>query len=75
MCPDEGVLFFLVLQLYELMIMAFKYQVLLCPRPRDLLLVSYNHIDAVRELIRDTPVVLNQVDETHRKIMEVSRWL
>ncbi|XP_051811743.1 protein OSCP1a [Acanthochromis polyacanthus] len=58
-------------RLYELMVMAFKYQVFLCPRPKDLLLISYNHIDAIRELVRDTPGVLNQVDETHRKIIEV----
>ncbi|XP_008303703.1 protein OSCP1-like [Stegastes partitus] len=58
-------------RLYELMVMAFKYQVFLCPRPKDLLLISYNHIDTIREFVRDTPVVLNQVDETHRKIIEV----
>ncbi|XP_035537563.1 protein OSCP1a [Morone saxatilis] len=58
-------------RLYELMIMAFKYQVFLCPRPKDLLLISYNHIDAIRELVKDTPAVVNQVDETHRKIIEV----
>ncbi|XP_070840959.1 protein OSCP1a isoform X2 [Chaetodon trifascialis] len=58
-------------RLYELMIMAFKYQVFLCPRPKDLLLISYNHIDAIREFVKDTPVVVNQVDETHRKIIEV----
>ncbi|XP_073338902.1 protein OSCP1a [Pagrus major] len=58
-------------RLYELMIMAFKYQVFLCPRPKDLLLISYNHIDTIREFVKDTPVVLNQVDETHRKIIEV----
>ncbi|KAM9738032.1 protein OSCP1a isoform 1-T2 [Menidia menidia] len=58
-------------RLYELMIMAFKYQVFLCPRPKDLLLISYNHIDAIRELVKDTPVVLNQVDETHRRVIEV----
>ncbi|XP_015257553.1 PREDICTED: protein OSCP1-like [Cyprinodon variegatus] len=58
-------------RLYELMIMAFKYQLFLCPRPRDLLLISYNHIDSIREMVRDTPVVLNQVNETHRKIIEV----
>uniref|UniRef100_A0A3B5A1M0 Protein OSCP1-like n=1 Tax=Stegastes partitus TaxID=144197 RepID=A0A3B5A1M0_9TELE len=51
-------------RLYELMVMAFKYQVFLCPRPKDLLLISYNHIDTIREFVRDTPVVLNQVDET-----------
>ncbi|XP_044028871.1 protein OSCP1a isoform X5 [Siniperca chuatsi] len=58
-------------RLYELMVMAFKYQVFLCPRPKDLLLISYNHIDTIRELVKDTPVVVNQVDETHRKIIEV----
>lgn len=64
-------LFFFFLQLYELMVMAFKYQVFLCPRPKDLLLISYNHIDTIREFVKDTPVVVNQVDETHRKIIEV----
>ncbi|KAF0024428.1 hypothetical protein F2P81_023230 [Scophthalmus maximus] len=59
-------------RLYELMVMAFKYQVFLCPRPKDLLLISYNHIDTIREFVKDTPVVVNQVDETHRKIIETS---
>ncbi|XP_028453382.1 protein OSCP1a [Perca flavescens] len=57
-------------RLYELMVMAFKYQVLLCPRPKDLLLITYNHIDTIREFVKDTPVVGNKVDETHRKIIE-----
>nr|XP_043908761.1 protein OSCP1a isoform X2 [Solea senegalensis] len=58
-------------KLYELMLMAFKYQVFLCPRPKDLLLITYNHIDTIRELVKDTPVVVNQVDEMHRKMIEV----
>ncbi|XP_047461419.1 protein OSCP1a [Mugil cephalus] len=58
-------------RLYELMIMAFKHQVFLCPRPKDLLLISYNHIDTIKEFVKDTPVVVNQVNETHRKIIEV----
>ncbi|XP_075907635.1 protein OSCP1a [Nelusetta ayraudi] len=57
-------------RLYDLMIMAFKYQVFLCPRPKDLLLITYNHIDTIRELVKDTPTVVNTVDETHRKIIE-----
>lgn len=68
-CPAHQLL--LSLQLYELMIMAFKYQVFLCPRPKDLLLISYNHIDAIRELVKDTPAVVNHVDETHRRVVEV----
>ncbi|XP_037549107.1 protein OSCP1-like [Nematolebias whitei] len=58
-------------RLYELVVMAFKYQLLLCPRPKDLLLVSFNHLDSIRGFVRDTPAVLNQVDEAHRKLMEV----
>ncbi|XP_041867217.1 protein OSCP1-like [Melanotaenia boesemani] len=58
-------------RLYELMVMAFKHQVLLCPRPRDLLLISYNHIDTIREFVKDSPALVNQVDDTHRKIIEV----
>ena len=53
------------------MAMAFKRQLVLCPRPRDLLLVSYNHLDSVRKMVEDTPNVLNQVDETQRRVIEV----
>ncbi|XP_036371917.1 protein OSCP1a isoform X2 [Megalops cyprinoides] len=58
-------------KLYDLMIMAFKYQVMLCPRPKDLLLVSFNHLDAIKDFVRDVPSVLNQVDETHRLLIEM----
>lgn len=51
--------------------MAFKYQVLLCPRPRDILLVTFNHLDAIKDFISDAPGILNQVDETFRRLMEV----
>uniref|UniRef100_A0A3P8NQL7 Organic solute carrier partner 1a n=1 Tax=Astatotilapia calliptera TaxID=8154 RepID=A0A3P8NQL7_ASTCA len=57
-------------RLYELMVMAFKNQVFLCLRPKDLLLISYNHMDTIREFVKDTPMAVNQVDETHRKIIE-----
>ncbi|XP_028675070.1 protein OSCP1 isoform X2 [Erpetoichthys calabaricus] len=58
-------------KLYDLMTMAFKYQVLLCPRPKDILLVSFNHMDAIKEFIRDSPSILNQVDETFRQLIEI----
>ncbi|GCC36174.1 protein OSCP1 isoform X1 [Chiloscyllium punctatum] len=57
-------------KLYDLMTMAFKYQVLLCPRPKDILLVTFNHMDAVKEFIRDSPSILNQVDEIFRQLIE-----
>ncbi|XP_043940749.1 protein OSCP1 [Protopterus annectens] len=58
-------------KLYDLMTMAFKYQVLLCPRPKDILLVTFNHMDAIKEFIRDSPSILNQVDETFRQLIEM----
>ncbi|CAL8292438.1 unnamed protein product [Merluccius merluccius] len=58
-------------RLYELMAMAFKHQLLLCPRPRDLLLISYNHLDWIRDFVDHMPQVQNQVDETHRRTNEV----
>uniref|UniRef100_A0A8C9S8W4 Organic solute carrier partner 1 n=1 Tax=Scleropages formosus TaxID=113540 RepID=A0A8C9S8W4_SCLFO len=58
-------------KLYDLMTMAFKYQVLLCPRPRDLLLVTFNHMDAIRAFVSDTPAILNQVEETYQQLIKV----
>ncbi|XP_061111524.1 protein OSCP1a [Conger conger] len=58
-------------KLYDLMIMACKYQVLLCPRPRDLLLVSFNHLDAVKNFVKDVPGIFNQVEETQRLLIEM----
>uniref|UniRef100_F7EN43 Organic solute carrier partner 1 n=1 Tax=Callithrix jacchus TaxID=9483 RepID=F7EN43_CALJA len=57
-------------KLYDLMTMAFKYQVLLCPRPKDVLLVTFNHLDTIKGFIRDSPTILQQVDETFRQLIE-----
>lgn len=68
MCPSS--------QLYDLMTMAFKYQVLLCPRPKDILLISFNHMDAIKDFVKDTPSILSQVDETYQQLIEVWHvWL
>ncbi|XP_059859763.1 protein OSCP1 isoform X3 [Globicephala melas] len=58
-------------KLYDLMTMAFKYQVLLCPRPKDVLLVTFNHLDAIKGFIRDSPTILHQVDETFQQLTEI----
>lgn len=71
MCNVCMIMLFLA-QLYDLMTMAFKYQVLLCPRPKDILLVSFNHMDAIRDFVKDTPSILSQVDETNKQLIEVT---
>ncbi|XP_055467068.1 protein OSCP1 isoform X2 [Psammomys obesus] len=58
-------------KLYDLMTMAFKYQVLLCPRPKDVLLITFNHLDSIKGFIQDSPTILHQVDETFRQLTEV----
>ncbi|TNN89106.1 Protein OSCP1 [Liparis tanakae] len=58
-------------KLYDLMTMAFKYQVLLCPRPKDILLVSFNHMDVIKDFVKDTPSILSLVDETHLQLVEM----
>ncbi|CAK6964350.1 protein OSCP1 [Scomber scombrus] len=58
-------------KLYDLMTMAFKYQVLLCPRPKDILLVSFNHMDAIKDFVKNSPGILSQIDDTYRKLIEM----
>ncbi|XP_056336230.1 protein OSCP1a [Danio aesculapii] len=58
-------------KLYDLMTMAFKYQLVLCPRPQDLLLITFNHTDAIKELVKDNPSLVNQINEAQRLLIEV----
>ncbi|XP_051991414.1 protein OSCP1-like [Xyrauchen texanus] len=57
-------------KLYDLMTMAFKYQIIRCPRPRDLLLITFNHTDTIKELVRDNPSLVNQINEAQRQLIE-----
>ncbi|XP_042632208.1 protein OSCP1-like isoform X2 [Cyprinus carpio] len=62
-------------KLYDLMAMAFKYQIVLCPRPQDLLLITFNHMDTIKELVKDNPSLVNQINEAQRQLIEVSIFL
>lgn len=53
------------------MAMAFKYQIVLCPRPQDLLLITFNHMDTIKELVKDNPSLVNQINEAQRQLIEV----
>ncbi|XP_068238459.1 protein OSCP1-like [Palaemon carinicauda] len=50
-------------KLFDLMLMGLKYQVLMCPQPLDLLLVTLNHLDALKSYASSTSV-LAQVEDT-----------
>ncbi|XP_057211083.1 protein OSCP1a [Triplophysa rosa] len=58
-------------KLYDLMTMAFKYQIVLCPRPRDLLLITFNHTDSIKGLVRDSHNLVNQINEAQRQLIEL----
>ena len=61
----------LCFQLNDLMIMAVKYQVFLCKRPQDLLLITLNHMDEIRKFVLGDSYVLDLLDHTHSLLFSV----
>ncbi|XP_060077147.1 protein OSCP1-like [Ylistrum balloti] len=57
-------------KLYDLMTMAFKFQVSLSLRPKDIILATLNHIDAIKGLLDGAPHVQQQVDYVYRLLIE-----
>ncbi|KAL8619017.1 hypothetical protein ACOMHN_020715 [Nucella lapillus] len=57
-------------KLYDLMTMAFKYQVSLCLRPKDILLITLNHMDAMRTYVQGHSAVRQQVEGVYRLLFE-----
>ncbi|ESN93602.1 hypothetical protein HELRODRAFT_180692 [Helobdella robusta] len=68
--------------LYDLMVMSVKYQMVVCKRPQDILLVTLNHLDEVRSIGPRNDVVLDQIFNTvyeqlriHYSRMSVSSFM
>lgn len=57
-------------KLYDLMTMAFKYQVSLALCPRDILLITLNHMDAIRKFVDGQANILQQVEHVYRLLLE-----
>ncbi|CAG5135943.1 unnamed protein product [Candidula unifasciata] len=57
-------------KLYDLMTMAFKYQVSLALRPKDILLITFNHVDALRSSTEEGDNVRKQVEHVYDKLTE-----
>lgn len=60
-------------KLYDLMTMAVKYHVMLSTRPRDLLLVTLNHLDGIRAMVPNQPHVLATLDDLYNSFIKVSK--
>ena len=59
-------------QLYDLISMAFKYQLMVCPRPEDIVLVTLNHLDSIKSLVADDSQHCHDMVHTAcRKLNEV----
>lgn len=57
-------------KLYDLMTMALKYQVSLSKQPYDVLMVTLNHMDAIREFARGNEAILTQIENVYALIKE-----
>ncbi|XP_028415430.1 protein OSCP1-like [Dendronephthya gigantea] len=57
-------------KLYDLMTMALKYQVLLSMSPRDILLITLNHMDAVRKFVAGNDHVMEQVNNVYKLLYQ-----
>ena len=58
-------------QLYDLISMSFKYQLMACPRPEDIILVTLNHLDSLKGLVADSQQCREMVHTACRKLNEV----
>ncbi|XP_055889483.1 protein OSCP1-like isoform X2 [Biomphalaria glabrata] len=61
-------------KLYDLMTMAVKYQISLALRPKDILLITLNHMDTIRSHVEDSSVKA-QVEYAFKIFLEVSIFL
>ena len=57
-------------KLFELMTMVFKYQLYSVRQPRDILLITLNHLSSLRNLVV-SPNVFKQVDSVYYLLMKV----
>ncbi|KAK3096796.1 hypothetical protein FSP39_003360 [Pinctada imbricata] len=57
-------------KLYDLMTMAFKYQISLALQPRDIILITLNHMDAIRSFVNGQTNIRQQVDHVYRLLIE-----
>ncbi|KAH9489142.1 Protein oscp1 [Bulinus truncatus] len=57
-------------KLYDLMTMAVKYQISLALRPKDILLITLNHMDAIRSHVEDSSSTKTQVEYAYTLLIE-----
>uniref|UniRef100_A0AAF5PQW0 Protein OSCP1 n=1 Tax=Wuchereria bancrofti TaxID=6293 RepID=A0AAF5PQW0_WUCBA len=56
-------------KLYALMTMTYKYQLQLCNGPENIVFITLNHFDCVREILRDDEKLNQFLDVAHRMVI------
>ena len=51
--------------------MAVKYQVSLVTRPKELILVTLNHLDSALPFVADSPTCVNLIELTYKRLFTV----
>eukprot|EP00428_Durinskia_dybowskii_P073479 CAMPEP_0170411334 /NCGR_PEP_ID=MMETSP0117_2-20130122/30370_1 /TAXON_ID=400756 /ORGANISM="Durinskia baltica, Strain CSIRO CS-38" /LENGTH=254 /DNA_ID=CAMNT_0010668931 /DNA_START=35 /DNA_END=796 /DNA_ORIENTATION=+ len=54
-------------KLFDLMAMGFKYQIMSCVAPQEMIDVTHNHLDVVKRLVGNAPEVIELLDECVRQ--------
>lgn len=55
-------------KLFDLMAMGFKYQIMSCTSPKEMIDVTHNHLEALKRLVSNTPQLLELVEECVRQM-------
>lgn len=55
-------------KLFDLMSMGFKYQIISCKAPRELIDVTMNHLDALKKVVNGTPQLTDLLEECTRQM-------
>lgn len=54
-------------KMFNLMLTGLKYQILLCKEPRELLQITLNHLNSIKEIFNKDPTLVNEsVDEAFK---------
>jgi len=56
-------------KLFDLMIMAVKYQFLLCKEPSELVLVTMNHIDGMKAIFQSNQQILSHLNYANTLVL------
>lgn len=55
-------------KLFDLMAMGFKYQIISCTSPQEIIDITYNHLDVLKRLVKESPQVTELLEECVRQM-------